>query len=112
MTFKFGDILENGWAGDKNPRKRAIFVKMSGKDLMMTDGNGNTWLNRGDRMTKVDSITKQAEQRVAKDCIKLAEKIYEMLLLRMRKRNRSDEDGCFYAISSILNLKDKYGIKE
>ena len=78
MTFKFGDILENGWAGDKNPRKRAIFVKMSGKDLMMTDGNGNTWLNRGDRMTKVDSITKQTERRVVEDVINIIEEFKDV----------------------------------
>lgn len=25
--FKFGDIVENGWAGDTNPNKRLIFIK-------------------------------------------------------------------------------------
>lgn len=24
--FKFGDIIENGWAGDGNPRKRGVFL--------------------------------------------------------------------------------------
>jgi hypothetical protein len=49
--FKFGDLLENGWASDENPTKRGYFVRyfvrnsrMNGGPVVeMTDGNGSFW---------------------------------------------------------------------
>ncbi len=48
---KFGDVLENGWAGDRNPHKTAIFVRTGhrsgrlnpGRYFVMTDGKGDFW---------------------------------------------------------------------
>ncbi len=50
--FKFGDIVENGWASDANPTKRGYFVRKgttprgqlnSGPWIELTDGKGKFW---------------------------------------------------------------------
>lgn len=38
MRFKFGDIIENGWAGDTNPIKRTIFIKFKTRRGRMNGG--------------------------------------------------------------------------
>lgn len=41
--FKFGDIIENGWAGEGNPIKVGIFVRHKKKTIELTDGKGKFW---------------------------------------------------------------------
>jgi hypothetical protein len=42
-TLKFGDIIENGWASERNPSKIGIVVKARGHSINCTDGLGNFW---------------------------------------------------------------------
>jgi len=42
-TLKFGDIIENGWASERNPSKFGIVVKARGHSINCTDGNGQFW---------------------------------------------------------------------
>lgn len=66
-AFKFGDILENGWAGEGNPTKVGIFVARRHRDgrtnpgpyAIMTDGFGKTWeanLNEGHKLKQIGSV--------------------------------------------------------
>lgn len=65
--FKFGDILQNGWAGEGNPQKVGIFVVRkhrqgrmnAGPYAVMTDGFGKMWegnLNKGHKYKCVGSV--------------------------------------------------------
>ena len=42
-TLKFGDIIENGWASERNPHKIGIVVKARGHSINCTDGEGKFW---------------------------------------------------------------------
>lgn len=42
-TLKFGDIIENGWASERNPTKFGIVVKARGHSINCTDGAGKFW---------------------------------------------------------------------
>ena len=50
-NLKFGDMIENGYAGDGNPNKRGYFVRTirrtgklnPGKFLLATNGRGKFW---------------------------------------------------------------------
>lgn len=62
--FKFGDIVENGWASDTNPTKRGFVVRVgnrrgrmnAGPFVEMTDGKGAFWecpISKDHKLTKV-----------------------------------------------------------
>lgn len=65
--FKFGDIIENGWAGEGNPRKRGVYLRSfhrSGRmnpghhvELQHEDGKRSEFLIADDdKLTKVGTI--------------------------------------------------------
>lgn len=59
MKFKFGDLIENGWASIDNPRRIGIFVKKNSRgNFEMTDGKGLFWLNAKDneKLVKIGSV--------------------------------------------------------
>jgi hypothetical protein len=41
--MEFLDIIENGWAGDRNPRKKGIFIRNKGRTIQLTNGKGDFW---------------------------------------------------------------------
>lgn len=41
--FRFGDIIENGWASEGNPYRIGIFVRHKNKTIELTDGKGKFW---------------------------------------------------------------------
>lgn len=43
IKFQFGDIIENGWAGERNPTKKGIFVRHKRRTIELTDGKGKFW---------------------------------------------------------------------
>lgn len=45
--FKFGDIVVNHWAGDKNPLKVSVYCWNSGGNPVFTDTKGKHWQGRG-----------------------------------------------------------------
>lgn len=78
--FKFGDIVENGWASDSNPTKRGIYLwsfnrtgRMNpGKHVKLLHDDGRTGelrISDDDKMTVVGTIfdAKAAEAIAAKD---------------------------------------------
>ncbi len=56
--FKFGDIIENYYASEDNPRRIGIFVKKTSKGLEMTNGKGSFWLSAHDneKLVKIGSV--------------------------------------------------------
>lgn len=52
-VLKFGDIIENGWASEKNPSKFGIVVKARGHSINCTDGLGRFWDLVFDAETKI-----------------------------------------------------------
>ncbi len=65
--FRFGDILENGWAGDTNPHKRCIFIRAAhrsgrlnpGKYAVVCDMKGRQWeqgYGSDHKLTKIGTI--------------------------------------------------------
>lgn len=61
-NFKFGDIIENHYASEDNPRRIGIFVKKSSKgNFEMTDGKGSFWLGAydNDKLVKIGSVSKE-----------------------------------------------------
>jgi hypothetical protein len=53
LILKFGDIIENGWASEKNPNKFGIVVKARGHSINCTDGEGRFWDLVFDAGTKI-----------------------------------------------------------
>lgn len=53
QTLKFGDIIENGWASERNPGKFGIVIKARGHSINCTDGNGLFWDLVFDAGTKI-----------------------------------------------------------
>ncbi len=43
VRFRFGDIIDNGWAGERNPIKVGIFVRHKKETIELTDGKGEFW---------------------------------------------------------------------
>lgn len=77
MTFKFGDILENGWTGKDNPYSRCIFLRESSKSIhvMDFDGKSSEFYNDGKhRLVKVGSVIDEKEMKQFKDDAKLKKK--------------------------------------
>lgn len=52
-TLKFGDVIENGYASEDNPRRTAIVVKARGHSINCTDGNGDFWDLLFDAQSKI-----------------------------------------------------------
>lgn len=52
-VLKFGDVIENGWAGENNPNKFGIVVKARGHSINCTDGKGRFWDLVFDFSTKI-----------------------------------------------------------
>lgn len=52
-VLKFGDIIENGYASEKNPNKFGIVVKARGHSINCTDGLGRFWDLVFDSGTKI-----------------------------------------------------------
>lgn len=52
-TLKFGDIIENGWASERNPTKLGIVVKAREHSINCTDGLGKFWDLVFDAGTKI-----------------------------------------------------------
>lgn len=57
-NFKFGDIIENNYASEDNPKRVGIFLKKTSKGYEMTDAKGNFWLSAHDneKLIKIGSI--------------------------------------------------------
>ena len=51
MTFKFGDVVENGWASEDNPTRTGVFVRKGSREgtmnagpyIRLTDMKGKFW---------------------------------------------------------------------
>lgn len=59
QRFQFGDIIENGWAGQKNPWRKSIFIRHKTKTIEVTDGKGRVeeiFHDKDNRNVKVGSI--------------------------------------------------------
>lgn len=41
--LKFGDIVINHWASDRNPHRKGIVVRVDPKTVYCTDGKGEFW---------------------------------------------------------------------
>ncbi len=41
--LKFGDIIENGWASERNPIRFGIAIRVKEKYIECTDGEGKFW---------------------------------------------------------------------
>jgi DNA-binding XRE family transcriptional regulator len=42
-NFRFGDIIENGYASNDNPTRIGIFIKLGSKGYECTNGKGRFW---------------------------------------------------------------------
>jgi len=61
IKFKFGDIVENGWAGETNPHKRGVFVRRYEDCIQCTDMKGDFWkslLGKEHKLKVVGNIIK------------------------------------------------------
>lgn len=43
MPFKFGDVVENGWASEDNPTRVGVVVEKTGGHVRLTDMKGKFW---------------------------------------------------------------------
>lgn len=69
MGFKFGDILVNHYAGDKNPCKKLIYIKRSGSNHKTFCADENDFWDmpiRDNRLEKVGSILKKPLEELMK----------------------------------------------
>jgi hypothetical protein len=41
--LKFGDIIENGWASERNPTRFGIVVRVKERTIECTNGEGKFW---------------------------------------------------------------------
>ncbi len=82
---KFGDIIENEWASETNPRRVGIYIgKKSNylKTISLTDGNGDVWNLINDdssRSVVIGNAFEQHEQELArtKEAVEKLEYVYE-----------------------------------
>lgn len=61
--FKFGDIIENGWAGPRNPHRVAMFIKHKKNTILMT-AKGEVWEqfhDKDNRNKRIGSIFENPE---------------------------------------------------
>ena len=54
--LKFGDIIVNHWAGDKNPTKQGVFVRKKRRTIELTDMRGKFWEPYNDNDSKLEKI--------------------------------------------------------
>lgn len=54
--LKFGDIVENGWASERNPLRFGIVVKIKEGSIALTNGEGKYWDLAFDRETKLQIV--------------------------------------------------------
>ncbi|WP_068672305.1 hypothetical protein [Oceanobacillus sp. Castelsardo] len=62
--FMFGDIIENGWAGENNPTKIGIFIRHKAKTIELTNGKGKFWEvfhDRDNRNKKIGTVFENPE---------------------------------------------------
>ena len=50
--FKFGDMVENGWASEDNPTRVGYYIRTTKAGVEMTDGHGTTWTINNDKNSK------------------------------------------------------------
>lgn len=62
--MKFGDIVENGWASEDNPRRKGVFVRTKEKGYEMTNMKGDFWLSAKDnqKLSVIGSIFQPTER--------------------------------------------------
>lgn len=59
--MNFLDIVENGFASDRNPHKIGFLVRVRRKTVELTDGDGNFWeVQKGDHLKVVGNLLKSA----------------------------------------------------
>lgn len=74
MSFKFGDILINHYAGDTNPCKRLVFIRRSGRyfKLICPYDNGEWDMEvRDHKLEKVGTILKFPLKEINKRMVKV-----------------------------------------
>jgi len=54
--LKFGDIVVNHWAGDKNPHKQGVFIRRKKETIELTDMKGSFWESYNDKGAKLEKI--------------------------------------------------------
>lgn len=62
--FRFGDIIENGWAGKENPIRIGIFVRHKKNIIELTNGKGKFWEvyhDKDNRNARIGSIFENPE---------------------------------------------------
>lgn len=62
--MKFGDVLENGWAGEKNPYRKVIFLKKTAKTIFCRGFDGGSvefYNDKDNRLVVVGSIIDTGE---------------------------------------------------
>ncbi|MFP7275794.1 hypothetical protein SFC17_12770 [Bacillus paralicheniformis] len=104
VRFKFGDIIDNGWAGEKNPTKKGIFVRHKRWTIELTDGKGKFWEVRhkaDHRNTRIGSIydNSEAENERLQAELELYRKYFKKVHDELEKEDSADE-----SIENILRL--------
>ncbi|BCB04758.1 hypothetical protein [Bacillus sp. KH172YL63] len=70
MRLTFGDILINHYAGDKNPLKVGVFIKLKKRTVYMTDMKGRFWeqyseaLDNGN-LEKVGNVLDKSKKKLS-----------------------------------------------
>lgn len=74
--MKFGDIVVNGWASERNPHRKGLFVRDKGKTIEFTDGYGDFWETINDKESKFlvigntnDSLKLNATEYLSKESV-------------------------------------------
>lgn len=79
MSFKFGDVLENGWASKENPYSKCIFLRKTSKfiHVMEFDGKlGNFYNDKENKLVRIGSIINDSEMARYKEELNLKKKKY------------------------------------
>lgn len=51
-SVKFGDVVENHYASESNPRRFGVFIRHIDSNLQLTDMNGGFWRLTNDSESK------------------------------------------------------------
>lgn len=87
MTFKFGDVLQNGCTSPENPYSKCIFLRKTKKfiHVMHFDGSLSDFYNdRYHGLSKVGSIINDDEMKRFKQEMKLKDKKYREKLQEVK----------------------------
>lgn len=124
--FKFGDIIENGWAADSNPRRRGIYLwsfnrtgRMNpGKHVKLLHDDGKTGelrISDDDKMTVVGTIfdakvsealaAKDAEIATLREALELAARNNEMWKGQV---TRQSDDLAWYKTGSFAHAVNEH----